>query len=157
MTSTIQFERPAFDEIVASIRRMFPVMDAPELCLVPDTIDCYFKAGGVPLVWHRIPAWDRYECGQIDISDNEFVNLLFSPRQPRSDERILCVTDECFETHCGFSLRFSDLLPFARDVYPRVVDRPMSLFQPCDMIFVAEQSGLLVMLQHEGYKTQFPV
>lgn len=154
MTSTIQFERPGFDEIATVIRRIFPVVDSPEFGLLPDSIDRYLTAGGVPVLWQRIPDWESYACGQRDISSEEFVSLLFSPLCPGFDENVLCVTDECFETRRGFSFRFTEILPFARDVYSQVVTRPTSLFQPCDMIFVAEQSRLLVMLHHEGYRTQ---
>src|SRR5262245_29109360 len=119
MTSTVHFERPTFDEIVAAIRRTFPVAEGPEFGLTPDSIDRYFSHGGVELLWQRIPDWESYEYGRREISDEEFVSLLFSPRRPSPDESILAVTDECFygSEHRGFSFRFGDLLAFARDVY----------------------------------------
>lgn len=157
MTSTVHFERPSFAEILAAIRRIVPVVGQPDFSLTPDSIHGYIAKGGVELLWQRIPDWESYEYGRRDISDEEFVSLLFSPRQPSPDEGIIAITDECFygAEQRGFSFRFGDLLPFARDVYPQVVSRPMDFFQPSDTIFIAEQSRLLVMLHHEGRTTQF--
>jgi hypothetical protein len=157
MTSTIHFERPSFDEIVAAIRRIFPLANGPEFGPAPDSICSYFEAGGVKLLWHRIPDWESYECGSRDISVEEFIGILFSPRRPASNENIFAVTDECIweGSHRGFSFQFADLLPFARDVYPHLMSRPMDFFQPSDTIFVAEKSKLLVMLHHEGHRAQY--
>ena len=157
MTSTLHFERPGFDEIVATIRRVFPVAGGPEFGLSPDSIDRYLAHNGIELLWQRIPDWESYEYGRREISDEEFVALLFSPRRPSADENIIVVTHECCFglEHRGFSFRFGDLLPFARDVYPRLVSRPTDFFQPSDTIFVAEQSRLLTMLHHGGVRTQF--
>lgn len=157
MTSIIHFERPGFDEIVATIRRIFPVAGGPEFGLSPDSIHRYFDSGGIRLDWKRIPDWSSYEYGQRDISVEEFIGLLFSPRKPAVDEQVLVVTDECFceAPHKGFSVRFGDLLVFARDVYPTIMRLPMDFFQPSDTIFCAERSKLLVMLHHEGHKMQF--
>lgn len=157
MTSTIHFERPSFDQIVAAIRRIFPVAGNPEFGLSPDSIGHYFKDGGIKLSWQRIPGWGSYAWGKSDIPDEEFVRLLFSPQKPSPDESIMVVTDECVwaSDHLGFSFRFADILPFAREVYPKYVSRPMDFFQPSDTIFVAESSKLIVMLHHEGVRTQF--
>ena len=157
MTPTIHFERPSFDEIVLAIRRIFPVESTPEFGLSPDSISRYFEFGGVSLLWQRIPGWESYDWGRSEISDEEFVELLFSPRKPSPNENVTAVTDECFysKVYRGFSFRFCDLLPFAREVYPQIVSRPMAFFQPSDTIFVAETSRMIVILHHEGVKTQF--
>lgn len=157
MTATAQFERPRFEEIVIAIRRMFPVAGGPEFGLTPESIDRYLTYGGIELLWHRIAGWEDYEYGRRDIPDEEFVSILFSPRRPSPNESIMAVTHECFyaSERCGFLLRFGDLLPFARDVYPHLVSPPKDFFQPLDMVFVAEQSKLLVMLHHGGVRAQF--
>lgn len=156
MTSIIHFERPGFDDIVAAIRRIFPVGGASGFGLTPDSIDKYFRAGGVELSWQRIPDWESYEWGHREISDEEFINLLFSPRRPASDEIVIAVTDECFyeRQHQGFSFRFADFLPFVR-IYPQLTSPSVGFFQPSDTIFLAEQSKLLVMLHHGGVRTQY--
>lgn len=157
MKSAVHFERPSFEEIIAAIRRIFPVAGDPEFNLTPYSIGRYFAEGKVELEWQRIPDWESYEWGRRDISDEEFVRLLFSPRQPLPDEKIIAVTDECFygAPEYGFLFRFGDLLPFAREVYPQIVSRPMDFFQPSDMIFVAEHSRLVVLLHHGGVIAQF--
>lgn len=157
MTSTVHFERVSFDEIVAAIRRIFPIPGGSEFGLSPDSISSYFDSGGIRLDWQPIPDWSSYEYGHRDISVEDFIRLLFSPRRPAADERVFAVTDECIweSRHQGFSVRFGDLAVFARDVYPTIMSRPMDFFQPSDTIFFAEQSKLLVMLHHEGHKTQF--
>jgi len=158
MTSTVHFERPSFADIAAAIRGIVPVAGERVFSLTPDSIHSYIANGGVELLWQRIPDWESYESGKREISDEEFVGLLFSPRRPSDDETVVVVTDECFygSEHRGFSFRFRDLLTFAREVYPHHVPRPMDFFQPSDLIFIAEQSRLLVMLHHEGQRTQFP-
>jgi len=157
MSFTVHFERPSFAEIAATIRRIVPVAGEPDFSLTPDSIHSFMAKGGFDLLWQRIPDWESYEWGKREISDEEFVGLLFSPQPPSDDEMVVVVTDECFcgSEHRGFSFRFRDLLTFAREVYPHVVRRPMDFFQPSDTIFIAEQSRLLVMLHHEGQQTQF--
>jgi hypothetical protein len=157
MSSTVLFERPTFAEIVAAFRRAFPVAGEPEVILTPDSIHNYIAKGGVELLWQRVPGWESYEWGHSDILDEEFVRLLFSPRQPSDDESIIVVTHECFydSEQRGFTFRFRDLLAFAREIYPQIVSRQMDFFQPADTIFIAEQSGILTLLHHEGQKTQF--
>ena len=157
MTSTVHFERPSFAEITATIRRIVPVPGEPDFSLTPDSIHAFIAKVGVELLWQRVPEWESYEYGRREISDEEFIRLLFAPRRPSQDEAIIAITDECFyeAEQRGFSFRFGDLLPFAQEVYPQVVSRPMDFFQPSDTIFIAEQSRLLVMLHHEGHTTQF--
>lgn len=157
MTSTIHFERPSFAEIAATIRRIIPIADGPDFTLTPDSIHSYIEKGSAELLWQRIPDWESFEWGMREISDEEFVKLLFSPRRPSDDETVVVVTDECFygTEQRGFSFRFRDLLAFAQDVYPHLVPRPMDFFQPLDIIFIAEESRLLIILHHEGYRTQF--
>ena len=159
MNATVPFERRSFGDIIEAIRRIFPIEGGPEFVLTPDSICHYLTLGGVDRVWQRIPGWESYEWGTHDISEGEFVTLLFSPRRPASDETILAVTDECFVGggQRGFALRFGDLLPFASEVYPNLFARPVAFFQPFDMIFVAEESKLLIMLQHEGWQAQYAV
>jgi len=47
------------------------------------------------------------------------------------------------------------LLTFARADYPHLWHPSIHFFQPLDMIFLAEPSRLLVLLHHEGLKTQY--
>ncbi|MBI1178326.1 hypothetical protein GC207_12895 [bacterium] len=119
------------------------------------SFDRYFEAGGFQLRWQQIPDWESYEYGRRDISDDEFLSLLFSPKQPGSDEPLFIVTDECFRERKGFSVPFGDLAAFARDLYPQLWQPRVHFFQPLDMIFLAEESKLLVLLYHEGKRTQF--
>lgn len=111
MTSTVHFERLAFSEIVAAIRRIFPVAGGFDFGLSPDSIDRYFEHGGRRLSWRPIPDWTSYEHGRRDISVEDFIELLFSPLKPRRDEPLFAVTDECIweSRHLGFSIRFADL------------------------------------------------
>lgn len=157
MPSTVPFERPGLDSIIATIRRVFPIVPASDFGLSPDSIARYFEKGGIKLPFERIPDWEAYEWGQRDIADEEFLSLLFSPLRPSQEECITVVTDESFygPNQLGYHFRFGDLLTFARDVYPQLTSRPMAFFQPSDTIFIAEESKLLVMLHHSGYKTQY--
>jgi len=126
-----------------------------EIGLTPASLDGYFEAGGIQLRWERIPDWESYEWGRRDITDEEFMALLFWPRSPTSDESIFAITDECFRERTGFRVRFGDLLTFARADYPHLWHPSIHFFQPLDMIFLAEPSRLLVLLHHEGLKTQY--
>ena len=158
MTSIVSFERPSFAEIATIIRRISPVVGGPDFGFTPNSISRYLEHGGSNLLWQHIPDWERYEFGRWEISDEEFVELLFSPGRPSPEERIVVVTDECFSgaaDHRGFSFRFGDILPFARDVYPQLHRHSIAFFQPADMIFVAEQSRLIVLLHHGRVKMQF--
>ena len=81
--------------------------------------------------------------------------MLFTPRSPKPDEPVFALTDECFREQKGFRLQFGDLLEFAREDYPKLWQPRVHFFQPLDMIFLAEQSRLLVLLHHEGQKAQY--
>jgi hypothetical protein len=151
----VQFERPSFDEIKAAIQRTFPMPGSPSVTLTPASFDRYFESGGIQLQWHRIPDWESYEYGNRDIPDEEFVTLLFSPKRPKINEAILIVTDECFQEQKGFRVLFGDLPAFARHDYPQMWRPIVHLFQPLDLVFIAEESRLLVLLYHEGQRAQF--
>ena len=157
MAAVLPFERRSFAEIVAMIRLIFPCEDAPEFFLTPGSIRHILTLGGVKAERQRIPNWKSYECGACGISDEEFVAMLFAPLRPAPDETVVAITDDCFSEgrQLGFAVRFGDLLPFARDVYPTLFSPPVAFFQPLDMIIVAEKSTLLVMLHHEGWWTQY--
>jgi hypothetical protein len=90
-------------------------------------------------------------------TNQEYISVLFSPLAPRPEEKIYAVTDECIweGKQLGFSLAFRDLLPFAEQVYPGIMWRPMDFFQTADTIFLAEASKLLILLHHGGHRVQF--
>jgi hypothetical protein len=155
MILTVQFERPSFDEITAVIRRTFPMPGSPAITFTPASFNTYFAAGGVRLDWQRIPDWESYERGQRNITDEQFMALLFSPKTPIVDESVFIITDECFREQRGFRVRFKELLAFAQKDYPQLWQSHAHFFQPLDMIFLAEQSRLLVLLHHEGQRTQY--
>jgi len=146
----MQFEKIPFKQIERNISNLFQ-SEEQNFTLTPSSIALLAQGAGHSLNWRDVPHWDKFEKGEIDFSSEQMFELLFQLK-PQS-EPLLIITDENFKHQVAYLIKYSNLLHFANEAYPKL--NQMEFIQPLDLIFFSPEDNLLTMLHHEGKCTQY--
>lgn len=146
------FSRVPFDVVKKEIGKIFPSASLYDWNLLPEDINLLAESLGVELQWNPINWWTSFEQGEIEVSEDNFFHALFKGFKP-TNNKVLIVTDECFEARSAYSVNFEDLLNFSKSIYPNI--HQMDFVQPLDYIFVFPSEKYLIVINHEGFLMHF--
>ena len=148
----MMYKKIPFDRVKAEVESIFSATTLDKWDLVPDDIHKLASNAGIKLQWNKIDWWHSFEYGHIDVSSDRFFSVLFEQVKP-TDNKVIIVTDDCFNDKRAYELDFKDLAEFVVTIYPNIFQ--MNFFQPADCIFIFPIDKLLTILHHEGYVMQF--
>ena len=144
-------ERIKFEKIKKEVLEIFPSAFLDNWDLNPDSIHQLAATQGTDLQWEKIPNWTKFEEGQLDFEEEEFLELAFFKHKPQGLTYI--VTDNCFKTSEAYGVDSSHLLDFLKDLDQ--LDDEIPFVQPMDYVFINPGQLLVTLIHHEGQVTQY--
>ncbi|ADL51388.1 hypothetical protein [Clostridium cellulovorans] len=138
-----------FESVSAKIVECFNLgnpLKGPDL--VPNKLGDAFEESRKNLIWEKVLDWELFESGVIDISDEDFIQLLFNGKCTKSG-LLYIITDFCFSDKMAFCISHSDLEEFITTEYPKLCQ--MSFFQTEDIIFFKPNEKFITYLHHSGF------
>jgi len=140
------------DIVKNEIEKIFPAFSLDKWHLSPDGINELAESAEVNLTWRHIKWWDKFEYGDIDVSNEEFFKILFEQIRPTKGELIVVVENH-IKDKTAYCMGYHDLHEFVETIYPNIYE--MDFFQPSDCIFIFPNDNLITILHHSGYVMQF--
>jgi hypothetical protein len=142
----MKFEQITFDECRSLINEILNYQPSQNYGLTPNEIFGVVEETGIVLEGERIPGWNDFEVGNKDFT---IIELLEKSRiELQTEEPIIVISDECFETEKAYKIPTNKLKEFAEETYPELHN--MDLVQPFDLIFIQPSTKTISMIHHEG-------
>ena len=138
------------DEVLDAYKLVLSIDDCDkEIQFSLDFIMKEIQKSNIAKVPIRIPMWGAYEVGKIEISDVDFIKMLF-PEQYSMHGKIFILTDECFFKKDGFGIEINVAEMFN---FPNIYKKEFGakFFNGSDITFILKDMKRIAYLDHEGY------
>lgn len=141
----------SYIDVQIAIEEIFPNPSNLKWQLTPDQIHNLAAQAGVELIWEKVPNWDSFEYGYLEIPQSTFAELLVSDDCSR-DELLWLVTDEMFSEgkERALEIQVQDFPAFVKEGY-REMYHIAELFYAADVIIVFPGRLEIAMLHHSGF------
>jgi len=116
MTET--YKKISFEKVRSIIEKILGCSIKDKLELDPDEIHRLAENNGIKLNWKPIENWTKFEYGQVDIDEKDFLEIIFKNIKPVG--QIAIVTDKCFREKEAYLVDGKNLENFISNIYPDI-------------------------------------
>jgi hypothetical protein len=144
-------KKQSFDIVKNTLHTLFEVQIKNDWNLTPDNIAKILENKGVELEWRKIENWEQFEAGNDVITNEYFIEILFSGINMENGN-VIIITDECFNDKMAYNIKTNKTIEFI-DNYERGYG--IAFFQPSDYIFIFSDENIIVLLHHGGIYSKY--
>jgi len=144
-------KKQSFDIAKNTLLTLFGVQIKNDWDLTPDNIAKILENKCAELEWKKIENWEQFETGNEIITNEYFIEILFSGVNMKNG-KVIIITDECFNDKMAYNIEANKTIEFINN-YER--DYGIAFFQPSDYIFIFSDENIIVLLHHGGIYSKY--